>query len=347
MNIIVDAMGGDHAPQAVVAGCKAAIEQLDVNLILVGREKQIRREMELCQLSCDKIRIVNAEEVIHGDDDPTDAIRRKKDSSMRVALSLLKNGEGDVVVSGGNTGALIAGTTLLVKRLKGVRRVALAPIMPSTEGGFLLLDAGANVECTPVFLKQFAIMGAIYMETVMGIPNPRVRLVNIGTEEEKGTPLVIKTHQLLKEIPMNYQNYIEARDIPLGGADVVVCDGFTGNVILKAIEGMGAAINQMLKKLFLKNLFSKLAAGMVHGGLKDLKKTMDYTEYGGAPILGAAKPVIKAHGSSDAKAFFHAIRQAELVVRNRMTETMAERIEQYGAEPVSSNERMEDLCMQG
>ncbi len=347
MNIIIDAMGGDHAPQAVVAGCKTAAEQLDVNLILVGREKQIRREMELCKLESDRIRIVNAEEVIHGEDDPMDAIRRKKDSSMRVALSMLKNGEGDVVVSGGNTGALISGTTLLVKRMKGVRRVALAPILPSTEGGVLLLDAGANVECTPVFLKQFAIMGSIYMETVMGVCNPCVKLLNIGTEEEKGTPLITKTHRLLKELPMNYQSYIEARDIPLGGADVVVCDGFTGNVVLKAVEGMGSAINRMLKGLFLKNWMSKLAAGMVHGGLKELKKKMNYKEYGGAPILGASKPVIKAHGSSDGKAFFHAIRQAEIVVKNRMTETMIEKMEQYDTEDVLPKERMEETCMQG
>ncbi|MBR5152923.1 MAG: phosphate acyltransferase PlsX [Clostridia bacterium] len=345
MTIILDAMGGDHAPEAVVAGCKAALEQLDVDLILVGREKQIRREMEICGLNSSRVRIVHAEEVVLGEDDPVDAIRRKKDSSMRIALSMLKNGDGDVVVSGGNTGALISGITLLVKRMKGVRRVALAPILPTVKGGVLLLDAGANVECTPAFLRQFAVMGSIYMETVMGISKPCVRLLNIGTEEEKGTPLIIKTHRLLKELPINYGNYIEARDIPLAGADVVVCDGFTGNVVLKSIEGMGSAINMMIKGLFLKNAVTKLAAGLVHGGLKTLKKSMDYTEYGGAPILGAAKPVIKAHGSSDGNAFFHAIRQAELVVRNRMTEIMAEKIKQYDTDE-SLMEKEEVLCTQ-
>ncbi len=339
MNIIVDAMGGDNAPMAVVAGCKKALEHMDVTLTLVGREKQIRREMELCELSDERIRIVHAEDVIYGEDDPTEAIRKKKESSMYRALSLLKEGAGDAVVSAGNTGALIAGATLLVKRIKGIRRVALAPILPSVNGCFLLLDAGANVECTPAFLKQFAIMGSIYMETVQGVKKPRVCLVNIGTEESKGTPLVAKAHSLLKNAPICYHNYIEARELPLGGADVAVCDGFTGNVLLKAVEGMGLAFRQMLKKLFLKNLVTKTAAGMVQGGLKELKKSMDYTEYGGAPILGASKPVIKAHGSSDANAFYHAILQAEKAVKSRMVAVMAERIAQ--AETEESIERME------
>lgn len=342
MNIIVDAMGGDHAPEAVVAGCKLALSAMDINLTLVGREEQIRREMELCGLMDTRIQIVNAEEVILGEDDPVDAIRKKKDSSMRVALSLLREGKGDVVVSGGNSGALISGTTLLVKRIKGVRRVAMAPVMPAVDSCFLLLDAGANAECTPAFLKQFAIMGSIYMEKVMGVENPRIKLVNIGSEEEKGTPLVTKTHALLKELPLEYQGYIEGRDIPLGGADVVVCDGFTGNVILKCMEGMGSAFTTMLKKVFLRNLASKAAAGMVKGGLKELKQSMDYTEYGGAPILGAAKPVIKAHGSSNANAFYHAIRQAERLVKHGVTEAMAENIERYGAETKIDSERAEE-----
>ena len=346
MNIIIDAMGGDHAPQAVVAGCKMALEAMDITLTLVGREKQIRREMELCGLKDDRIQIIHAEEVIFGEDDPMTAIRRKKDSSMRIALSLLKEGKGDVVVSGGNTGALISGATLLVKRIPGVRRVALAPVMPALNGCFLLLDAGANVECTPAFLKQFAIMGAIYMEKVMKRKAPSVGLVNIGSEEEKGTPLVQKTHALLKEIPVNYQGYIEARDIPLGGADVVVCDGFTGNVILKCMEGMGSAFAGMLKNIFMKNLATKAAAGIVKGGLENLKKSMDYTEYGGAPILGVAKPVIKAHGSSNAKAFYHAIRQACLVVENKVTDAMAEHIADYSEEILQNDERMEEACTQ-
>ena len=340
MHIIVDAMGGDHAPEAVIAGCKLAVEKLDVTLTLVGREKQIRREMELLKFASDKVKIHNAEEEILGEDDPVDAIRKKKDSSMRVALSLLKDGKGDAVVSAGNTGALISGATLLVKRIKGVRRVALAPIMPSVDGCFLLLDAGANVECTPAFLEQFAIMGSVYMERVMGVKNPRVKLVNIGTEEDKGTPLVHKTHSRLKELSIAYGGYIEAREIPLGGADVVVCDGFCGNIILKCMEGMGAGFVKMLKKIFMKNLATKAAAGVVRGGLQQLKQSMDYTEYGGAPILGAAKPVIKAHGSSNAKAFYHAIRQAVCMVEQEVVEELTGYMEKNAAS--ADSERIED-----
>lgn len=332
MHIIIDAMGGDHAPGAVVEGCVEAVKDLGVALTLVGREAEIRDELKRCGYQGDGIRIVHAEEVITGDDDPTVVIRQKKDSSMRVALTMLKHGEGDAVVSAGNTGALISGATLLAKRIKGVRRVALAPIMPTTNGCFLLVDAGANAECTPAFLKQFAIMGSIYMEKVMGIPKPRVKMVNIGTEEEKGTPLVVETHKQLKSVPINYQGYIEARDIPVGGADVVVCDGFTGNVILKFMEGMGMAFYQMLKPVFLKNLISRIAALMVNSGIKGLKKTMDYTEYGGAPILGAAKPVIKAHGSSNGKAFYHAVRQAKRLAESNLIAAITENIQKYGVD---------------
>lgn len=332
MNIIIDAMGGDDAPGAVVDGCVDAVKDLDINLTLVGKEAEVRRELDRCGYRGDKIRIVNAEEVITGDDDPTVVIRQKKDSSMRVALSMLKKGEGDAVVSAGNTGALISGATLLIKRIKGVRRVALAPIMPTTKGCFLLVDAGANAECTPAFLKQFAIMGSIYMEKVMSIRKPRVKMVNIGSEEEKGTPLVVETHKLLKDTPIYYLGYIEARDIPVGGADVVVCDGFTGNVILKFMEGMGLAFYDMLKKVFFKNIFSKAAALMVKGGIGQLKRTMDYTEYGGAPILGATKPVIKAHGSSNGKAFYHAIRQAKKLAENNLIEAITENIQKYGVD---------------
>lgn len=340
MHIIVDAMGGDHAPAAVVAGCELAVAKLDVTLTLVGREKQIRREMELLGFASDKVKIHNAQEEILGEDDPVDAIRKKKDSSMRVALSLLKDGQGDAVVSAGNTGALISGATLLVKRIKGVRRVALAPIMPSVDGCFLLLDAGANVECTPAFLEQFAVMGSVYMERVMGVKSPRVKLVNIGTEEDKGTPLVHKTHAKLKELPIAYGGYIEARDVPLGGADVVVCDGFCGNIILKCMEGMGAGFVKMLKQIFTKNLATKAAAGVVRGGLRELKQSMDYTEYGGAPILGAAKPVIKAHGSSDANAFYHAIRQAICMVEKEVVGELTKYMEKNAAS--ADSERIEE-----
>lgn len=336
MHIIVDAMGGDHGPAAVVEGCLKAVEDLHVSLTLVGKEAEIQEELEKHHYIGDRIQILPAEEVIDGNEDPLLGIK-KKNSSMRIALSMLKHGEGDALVSSGSTGALIAGSTLLIKRIPGVRRVALAPVMPTAKGCFLLLDAGANVECTPAFLKQFAIMGSIYMESVMEVKNPRVKLINIGSEENKGPKLMTETHGLLKEVPLRYEGYIEGRDIPLGGADVVVCDGVTGNVVLKFMEGMGMAVSGMIKGIFLENSRSRLAALLVQKGLRRFKKTMDYTEYGGAPVLGASKPVIKAHGSSDGKAFYHAIRQAKKLAEEHLVEIIEERIAEYGMDIVKGD----------
>lgn len=330
MKIIVDAMGGDNAPSEIVKGSVMAAEKLDVELVLVGREEVVVQELAKCGYSGDKISVVNASEVIEGEDDPLIAIRHKKDSSMRVALSLLANGDGEAVVSAGNTGALISGATLVVKRIHGIRRAALAPVMPATNGNFLLIDSGANAECTPAFLKQFAIMGSVYMQKFMGIENPRVGLVNIGTEEDKGTDTIRETNRILKELPINYTGYIEARNIPAGDADVVVCDGFTGNVILKFMEGMASSFMTLLKRVFYRNSISKLAAVAVKGGLSEMKKSMDYTEYGGAPVLGVKAPVIKAHGSSNAKAFFSAIRQAKRLVECGLIENITKGIEEYG-----------------
>ncbi len=330
MRIVVDAMGGDNAPGAIVEGCVQAVKELGVSLTLVGKEKAIYEELNRLHYQGDAIQVVHAEDRIGGEEDPVTAIKRKE-TSMRVALSLLKDGKGDAVVSAGNTGALIAGSTLFLKRIKGVRRAALTPIMPTTNGGcFLLVDAGANSDCTPAFLKQFAIMGSIYMKSVMGVPEPRVKLVNIGSEENKGPELMTVTNKLLKEIPIRYEGYIEGREIPFGAADVVVCDGFTGNIILKLMEGMGLGMAGMVKKVFLKNLISKTAALMVKSGIREFKKSMDYTEYGGAPVLGVTRPVIKAHGSSNGKAFFHAIRQAKKVAEERLVDAIAENIEQFG-----------------
>ena len=329
MKIIVDAMGGDNAPSEIVKGSVMAEKELGVEIVLVGKEEQVKAELEKCGYTGDKISVVNASEVIEGEDDPISAIRRKKDSSMRVALNLIAGGEGDAVVSAGNTGALISGATLIVKRIDGIRRAALAPVMPSTTGNYLLIDSGANAECAAGFYKQFAIMGSVYMEKFMGIENPRVGLVNIGTEEDKGTDTVREANGLLKELPINYIGYIEARDIPTGGADVVVCDGFTGNVILKFMEGMASSFGILLKRVFYRNLLSKIAAIAVKNGLSEMKKSMDYTEHGGAPILGVKAPVIKAHGSSNAKAFFSAIRQAKRLVECDLVENITKGIEEY------------------
>lgn len=342
MIIIVDAMGGDNAPAEIVKGCAAASMDFSdkiTKIKLVGRKNEIAACLSELKYDAGRIEIVDAPDVITGDDDPTVAIRQKKDSSLRRALDMVHHGEGDVMVSAGNTGALIAGATLIVKRIKGVRRVALAPIMPSEKGCFLLVDAGANSECTPAFLKQFAIMGSIYMEKIMNIPRPRVGLVNIGSEDKKGTDTVVETNAELKKTPINYIGYIEGREIPIGEADVVVCDGFTGNVILKFMEGMGIVMYSLIKDIFTKNLKTKLAALMVKDGLKNFKKTMDYTEYGGAPILGASMPVIKAHGSSNAKAFYHAIGQAISTVESDLIGEIKENLAKYGDKrPASGDE---------
>lgn len=332
VRIIVDAMGGDNAPGEIVKGCAEAVKSLDVELVLVGRKKLIKEELARCGCSSPAIVIINADEVIDGEDDPIAAIRKKKNSSMYIGLNLLADGGGDAFVSAGNTGALISGATLIIKRIRGIRRVALAPLIPSADGVFLLLDAGANAECTPAFLKQFAIMGSVYMQRFMKIKSPRVGLVNIGTEEDKGTDVIRRTNKLLKGIPINYTGYIEAREVPLGGADVVVCDGFTGNVILKLMEGMASAFSGLLKGVFYKNTVSKLAALSVKGGIADMKKSMDYTEYGGAPVLGVRAPVIKAHGSSNAKALYNAIRQAKELTECGLVEKITSGIAKYGEE---------------
>ena len=321
-------MGGDNAPAAVIEGCAAALRDFDIEVILVGKRSDIERET--AKYPDVKFSIVNASEVISGEDKPMDAVREKKNSSMMVGLSMLSKGEGEAFVSAGNTGALIAGSTLIVKRIHGVRRVALAPIMPSEKGAFILVDAGASAECTAQFLTQFAVMGDIYMKKVMDIDCPRVGLVNIGEEDGKGRPEVSEANEILKgSSGMNYIGNVEARDIPQGAADVVVCDGFTGNVLLKLTEGMGIIFGRMLKNVFKKNAISYMAAAMVKSGIDDIKKTMDYTEYGGAPLLGASKSVIKAHGSSNAKAFYHAIRQAVKTVENDVVGAIKENIEKY------------------
>lgn len=336
MNIIIDAMGSDGGSKPVIEGSVRAVDELGISVTLVGPENELNNELKFIGYSGDKISVVNADYVIDGNEEPTQAIK-KKDSSMRIALSLLKDGYGDAVISAGNTGALIAGATLILKRIDGVRRASLAPVMPAKDSFFLLIDAGANSECTPAFLKQFAIMGSIYMESIMGVKNPRVKLVNIGLEENKGPKLIMDTNKILKEIPIRYEGYIEAREVPLGGADVVVCDGFTGNVILKCMEGMGIAVTCMIKNIFLKNAITKLSALFVKSGFKKFKNSMDYTEYGGAPVLGVTKPVIKAHGSSNGNAIFHAILQAKRLTENKLVDTIAENIKQYGGESQKGN----------
>jgi len=310
MKIIIDAFGGDNAPNAVVDGAYRAAADFNVEIALVGDEAKLNAYIKEKGHANASVSIIHANEVISGEDDPVEAIKKKKDSSMVVGLQALTEDKGDAFVSAGNTGALVTGSTLIVKRIKGIRRAAIALPYPTTKGFALLLDGGANADCSPQFLQQFGIMGSIYVSKLFRIENPRVGLINIGTEDEKGNELSVAANKLLKETELNYVGNIESREIPNGAADVIVCDGFTGNIILKLTEGLAEFLFGNVKKVFVKNMFTKLSALFVKKGFKQFKASLDYTEYGGAPILGLSKPVIKAHGSSDANAFYHAIRQA-------------------------------------
>ena len=315
MKIIIDAMGGDHAPQATVEGAVLAAEKYGCNIVLVGKQEEI--DPILAGRCPDKITVRHASEVITMEDKYSTAFRQKKDSSMTVSLNMLNSKEGDVVISAGSTGALLTGATLLNKRIKGIRRAALGAPVPQKTGGFaLLMDSGANAECTPEFLLQFAYMGSLYMKTQAGIEQPRVALINNGTEEGKGDTLRHEAYDLLKkahqEGRINFIGNMEGRNVLAGEADVLVCDGFTGNVLMKTIEGTAGFIMKELKSILYANLPSKLAALVLKPGLTKLKNMMDYKTIGGAPLLGVSKPVIKAHGSSDARAFCSACEQAML-----------------------------------
>lgn len=332
MKIIIDAMGGDHAPAVTVEGAVLAINKLGYDIVLCGHEDSIKSELLKHSYPKDKLKVVHCDEIIENCDDPVRAIRRKKNSSMVVGMQMLQNGEGDAIVSAGNTGALIAASSTMLGKLTGVRRPALAPIMPTDSGFAVLVDAGANSECKPDYLYQFAIMGSFYIEKVFNITRPKVGLVNIGSEEAKGNELTKGAFALLKQSSLNFIGNIEARRIPYGDVQVVVTDGFTGNVLLKMFEGMGLTMYANIKELFSKNLLSKLAALLVMDGLKAFKKKMDYSEYGGAPVLGVNGPVFKAHGSSNAYAFYNAIRQAGKFVETGVLNAISENINNDGNE---------------
>lgn len=316
MRIIVDAMGGDNAPREIVKGAVRAKRELGVDITLVGREAEVRDCLE--NEACSDIEIVNADEVITMEDDPSTATRRKKNSSMAVALTMLRDGRGDAVVSAGSTGALLTGATLTVKRIHGIRRAAMAPVLPAGEHGVMLIDCGANVECTAEYLLQFAYMGSFYAKKMMGCDNPRVALLNVGTEDTKGGDLQHQTFALLRQAHedgrINFVGNIEGTGVFSGAADVVVTDGFTGNVLLKTTEGVIKYLMGALKGVFYKSTVNKLAAAVLKGDLAEMKKSMDVNEVGGTALVGISRPVIKAHGSSGAEAFFAAIRQAVMFV---------------------------------
>lgn len=320
INIVVDAMGGDNAPLSIVEGCVKAVKDFDIKITLVGDESVVRPC--LGDYSGDRIEIVHAPDVISCDDDPAKSIRYKKDSSIVVGMNLVAEGKGDAFVSAGSSGAVVSGATLIIKRIHGIRRVAIGTVFPSANKPTLVMDCGANADCTPEFLQQFAIMGNAYMNSVYGVEEPVVALLNNGAEEHKGSLLYKETHQLLKETPVNFYGNIEARDILKGIADVVVVDGFAGNVLLKTTEGTASYFSKLLKDMLSKNIVSKLAALVLMSGIKNMKKAFDYTEHGGAPILGSKNVVIKAHGSSNAKAFYNAIRQAKLFVENKVIDSI-------------------------
>lgn len=316
MKIIVDAMGGDHAPQAVVEGALTAVRQHGAEVLLVGRMEEILKAMEACgekNLPAG-VEIRDASEVVEIEDDPAMAFKMKKDSSLTVGLNLLKAGEGDAFVSAGSTGALLSGATLLVKRVRGIRRAAMGPVIPTASGRAVLCDCGANAECTPEYLLQFAYLGSYYARRVLGVETPRVGLLNIGAEESKGDSLRREAYALLKQAGdagrIHFIGNVEGHDAMLGAADVIVADGFAGNVLLKGVEGTSKFLLKELKKMFFTNTKTKLAAGLVKKDLAEMKRLLDPSEVGGTPFLGISKPVIKAHGSSDARAICNAILRA-------------------------------------
>lgn len=315
MKIAIDAMGGDHAPKEIVIGAMKAVEAFsDIHITLVGDETKIKEYLT----KQERISILHTTEVILGTDEPVRAVRRKKTASMVLAAQQVADGNADACISAGNTGALMAAGLFVVGRIEGIDRPALTPTLPTIGGeGFLLLDVGANVDAKPEHLLQYAIMGSIYSEKVRGIANPRVGLLNIGTEEKKGTDLTKQAFDLLKNANVNFVGNVEARDLLDGAADVVVTDGFTGNMVLKTVEGTALSMFKMLKTTLMSSFKSKLAAAVLKPEFKVLKNTLDYSEYGGAGLFGLKAPVIKAHGSSNGQAIFSAIRQTrEMVEKN-------------------------------
>ena len=339
MKIVIDGFGGDNAPDEVLKGAALAVKDLGIEVLVTGDVKVLSERMKALGVPENGITLVNADGVITTEDSPLSVAKQKSGSSMGVAFSMVAKGEADAVISAGSTAAIVVGGTTVAKKIKGVRKAALVPLMPCSGGKrYCVLDGGANLYCTPEMLQQFAIMGSCFMETTMGVKNPRVGLLNIGTEDEKGRELEHETKALLEKSPINFVGYVEAREVPLGAVDVLVTDGFTGNVFLKACEGMGALMKDALKGMFFANLKTKLGALCVKKQLGDFTKQMDYKTIGGSPLLGAAKPVFKAHGASDAKAFFGAFRQAKLFVENNAVARMTEAIAKLRVEEAVEND---------
>lgn len=334
MKIIIDAMGGDHAPEEFIKGAFEAAKTHSVNIILIGRVEALLASMkELGYTDLPKgVELANADDVVDMHDDPANVVHTRKNSSMVLGLKMLADGQGDAFISAGSTGALLSAATLLVKRVRGIRRAAFCPSLPTKTGNCMIIDAGANVECTPEFLLQFGCMGSFYAKQSFGLSSPRVGLLNNGAEDSKGDELRKQTYALLCKASdsgiINFVGNVEARDVPLGAVDVIVCDGFSGNVLLKSIEGTAMFMGSLLKKAFKKNPMTKLGAGLAMSGLKDITGMMDYSRVGGTMLLGISKPVIKAHGSSNAAAVCSAVRQAMECVSSGICEQIKANIDQ-------------------
>ena len=327
MRLIIDVMSGDAEPLEAVKGAFKALDELGCEITLVGNETSIKEAISTLSRSEEEIRIVNAESVVTMEDDYLVVIKSKKNSSMSIGLSLLRDGEGDAFISTGNTGALVAGATLILRKLKGVKAACIGAVLP-LKNPVLLVDSVANVEPDAKSMHQFAVMGEVYARNMFNLGSPRVALINNGTEYTKGNALARETYAILKEdTDINFVGNVEGRDIVDDVCDVLVADGYTGNIILKLVEGFGHYMSSTLKGLLFKNLKTKLGAIFLSGEAKALKKSMDYTEYGGAPLLGVAKPVIKAHGNSNAKALFSACRQAIAFVETGIVSEIAEKAE--------------------
>ena len=333
MKIIVDAMGGDNAPQAIVEGALDAQKTHGVDIVLVGRAEEILKAAEACGVKelPAGVEIKDTREVVEIADDPAIAFKVKKDSSLTVGMNLLKEGHGDAFVSAGSTGALLAGATLLVKRIKGIRRASMGPMVPVYGGRAILCDCGANADCTAEYLLQFAYMGSYYVKRVCGVENPRVGLLNIGAEESKGDALRHEVFPLLKEAGeagrINFIGNIEAHDALLGGADVIVADGFSGNIFLKSVEGTAKFMLKELKQVFYANTKTKVGALLLKKDMGHIKNLLDASEVGGSPFLGISKPVIKAHGSSDARAICNAVLRAKEYAESGFIEAVQQNIE--------------------
>ena len=332
MKIIVDAMGGDNAPLEIVKGALAGQKHWGVDIVLTGDENAIREALTRCgHLEVPAgMEIISTSQTVEMCDDPATVFRRKKDTSMGVGLTMLREGQGDALVSAGSTGALLTGATLITKRIHGIRRAAMAPVIPTTTGQAVLIDCGANAECTPEYLVQFAYLGNFYAQQVLGLAKPRVGLLNIGAEDSKGTDLQKQTlarlRQAAEEGHLHFIGNIEAKEAIKGGCDVIVTDGFSGNILLKTMEGVGSFAGSALKGMFKKNLLTKLAALAVMPGLNDFKAKLDPNKVGGTAFIGIARPVIKAHGASNAEAIENAIGQAAAFARSGLIEKIEENV---------------------